>query len=214
MSDWQSTFAHSWLLQGLPDSPETGSTIYTFNIRSLGFFIPWEKHAVGLFIPARGGAEEPRYPEQQAWVKQVLAEYHISAEFLGWSHWRFASQEDAFAFEKILWKFGAMRLWRLWQRSKEPGVCFEYFFFKITPRDAGRRFLLSVVSEPQLPALDKRAATLVRRVLSKHHIPAQKKRSQNCWEFDTINAVQRFEKSLQEMMSRYRTRTFTYAGQL
>ncbi|MEJ5308220.1 MAG: hypothetical protein WHX52_00490 [Anaerolineae bacterium] len=59
MSDWHSALAHSWLLQGLPDDPETGNTIYTFNIRALEFLIPWEKHAIGLSIPGRGGVEEP-----------------------------------------------------------------------------------------------------------------------------------------------------------
>jgi len=113
MSEWQSPSAHSWLLQGLPDNPETDSIIYTFSIRLLSFLIPADKHAIGLSIPERGGAEEPQYPEQQAWVSRVFAEYRINAEFLGWSHWRFASEEDAIVFEKLLWKFGAMRQWTL-----------------------------------------------------------------------------------------------------
>lgn len=205
----------SWLLKGLPDNPATLETIYTFYIGPSDYVIPGGEQEIYLRVPEAPArdAEQARYPELETWVNRVLATYQIKAKDVWWSHWQFASEEDAIAFEKLLWKFGAMRLWTLQQRSKEPGVLIEYFFFKITPSDAGT-FLLSVVSKPQLPAVDKRAATLVRRLLSKHQIPAHKKRDQNCWEFYTLNAVQQFEKSLQEMIGRYRTRTLTYAGQL
>jgi hypothetical protein len=73
---------------------------------------------------------------------------------------------------------------------------------------------MCVTPKPQIPALERKGAAFVRRVLSRHRIPARKKRNQSCWEFDTIGAVQWFERSLQEMMSRYRTRILTYAGEL
>lgn len=216
MSDWKSTLPHSWLLKGLPDHPKTVETIYTFYIGHLHYIIPEGKQEIYLRIPeipARDAEGQPQYPEQTSWINQVLATQQIRARDIGWSHWQFASKDDAFAFEKLLWKFGAMRLWTLQQRSKEPGVLIEYFFFKITPSEAGT-FLLSVTSEPQQPALDNRVVALVRRVLAKQRIPAHKKRNQNCWEFDTINTVRQFEESLQETMRRYRTRTLAYAGQL
>jgi len=58
-------------------------------------------------------------------------------------------------------------------------------------------FWLSITSRPELPALEKQASRLFRHILSKYHISAQKKRSQNCWEFAAISDVQQFEKSLQ-----------------
>ncbi len=213
--DWKATLPHSWLLQGLPDQPETLETLYTFSIGPLEFPIPGEEQGLYVHIPeihARD-AERPRYPEQEAWVSQVLATYPIKASKAWWAHWRFASEADAIAFEKLLWAFGAMRLWTLSQPSREPDVLIEHFFFTITPSETGT-FRLSVVARPSLPALEKRGANLVRRVIARHRIPARKQRGQNCWEFETIDGVQRFEKALQDRVSRFRARTLTYAGQL
>jgi aminopeptidase C len=75
-------------------------------------------------------------------------------------------------------------------------------------------FWLSITSRPELPALEKQASRLFRHILSKYHISAQKKRSQNCWEFAAISAVQQFEKSFQEGMYRYSARRLLYPGQL
>lgn len=211
MSSWKSTLPRSWQLQGLPGVPETLEIVYNF---SIGHF-PEGKQEIYLHIPeipARDAEGRPKYPEQEVWIDKILATQPISAKNTWWSLWQFASMDDAIAFEKLLWEFGAMRVWKLQQRSKEPGVLIEYFFFTITPTDAGT-FLLSVVSKPQLPTLDKRALWFVRNVLSKNRILAHKKRNQNRWEFAAFNDVARFEKALQKMLSRYKTRIFTYTGQ-
>jgi hypothetical protein len=211
MPDWESTLPRCWQLIGLPGVPETLEIVYDFYI---GIF-PEEKQEIYLHIPeipARDAEGRPKYPEQEGWIEKILAAQHINAKYIWWSLWQFASRDDAISFEKLLWKFGAMRLWKLQQFSKEPGVLIEYLFFTITPTDTGT-FLLSVVSKPQLPRLDKRGMLLVRNVLSKNRILSHKKRNQNIWEFGTFSEVTQFENAMQKMMSRFRSRVFTNAGQ-
>jgi hypothetical protein len=210
MSNWKSTLPRFWQLKGLSDVPETLENVYNFCI---GLF-PEKEQEFYLHIPeiqARDAEGRPKYPEQEVWINKIFATQTINAKYIWWSLWQFASMDDAIAFEKLLWKFGAMRLWRLQQHSKEPGVLIEYFFFTVTPTDAGT-FMLSVESMPQLPALDKRALLLVRNVLSKNRILAHKKRNQKKWGFSTFNDVAQFENVLQKMLSRYKTRVFIDTG--
>jgi hypothetical protein len=139
MSDWRSALPHSWLLEGLPDQPGTTEKIYSFFIGHLDYILGGEQE-IYLHIPeiaARDAEGSPEYPEQERWIEQVFETQRIKAREVWWSHWQFLSEDDAIAFEKFLWKCGAMRLWKLDQPSREPGILYEQFFFKITPLNRG-----------------------------------------------------------------------------
>ncbi len=206
MSTWESTLPRFWQLKGLPGVPETLETVYSFCIQDFLY------EGLVIRIPGRIPEGEPKYPEQEAWVNKILATHQINAKDVWFSRWQFASMEDAIAFEKLLWQFGAMQVWKLLQDSKERGVLIEYLFFTVTSSTAGT-FSLSVVSQPQLPAINKRACRLVQNVLSKNRIPAHKKRSQNIWEFATFDDMAQFRQALKKMLSRYRGRIFSDTGE-
>ncbi|MCG2741780.1 MAG: hypothetical protein L6300_16305 [Syntrophaceae bacterium] len=212
MSDWESTLPHSWLLFGLPEQPETNHQVYTFNITRLDYFVGEDRQAIYLHIPEIGCRDAeglPRYPEQEAWVKTVLAERQIRAKYVSLSTWQFDTQDDAIAFEKLLWEFGAMRLWTLTRRSKEPGVLLVHFIFKIIPSKTGT-LRLFIETEPKGLTFRNKQVAFVRRILSKHKIKAHKRRNQDFWEFETFDDAQRFE----EAIRRKRGPRAQYAGLL
>ncbi|MFZ5880113.1 MAG: hypothetical protein ACOY0R_12145 [Chloroflexota bacterium] len=110
MSDWKSSLPHAWQLTGLPNIPETFETVYVFHIGHVDYIIPEGQQEVYLHIPeipARDAEGRPLHPEQAEWIERILAGQRIHARDIWWSHWQFASAEDAQAFERHLQALGA-----------------------------------------------------------------------------------------------------------
>jgi len=110
LPDWESTLPHFWQIKGLPDVSETSERIYVFEIGHLDYIPPEGKQEIYLHIPeisARDAEGRPQYPEQEIWINKTFATQHIYAKDVWWSHWQFASNGDAMAFERYLQKIGA-----------------------------------------------------------------------------------------------------------
>lgn len=106
-------YPRRYTMDGLPGSDETKGTLYEFYIGGLHYVPPYDSKNLYLHITEmthRDAEGRPRFPEQEAWIRRVLAERKIDAEGIWWSHWRFATPEDAASFERVLLENGASRV--------------------------------------------------------------------------------------------------------
>jgi hypothetical protein len=208
MSDREHFLPRSWLLPALPGKPETSERLYTFDLGHLDYVV--DRQAVYLHIPeigCRDAEGRPRYPEQESWIVEVLAERRIRAKEIWWSHWQFETPQDADAFERLLWDSGAMRLWILTRRSKERGVLLERYRFRIVPSAAGT-ISLDAETEPEGPTFRRGLASLIRRTLTQHQIAARKTPRQLRWEFPTPDAANRFEHAIKKKGALYQGESY------
>ena len=92
----------SWIFESLPNSPQSAGKEYWFYIGPLEHI---DKKKLYLCItehPNRSAEGRPLYPEQEAWVRDVLKEQIIQAKEIWFSTWEFKTEQDASTFTNIL----------------------------------------------------------------------------------------------------------------
>ena len=100
----------TWIIVGLPGYQENRRRTYYFYLGSLPENHPNDDRTIELRIPEmphRDAEGRPRYPEQAAWIREVLQENKINAQEIWWSQWQFKTPKDAERFENMLKNLGA-----------------------------------------------------------------------------------------------------------
>lgn len=104
------TTGRRWRLARLPGQQEAPRDPYEFYIGPCTYI---SSDGLYLHIPeigARDAEGRPQHPEQAAWIDALVGSGSARAKSVWWSHWEFASEADARAFERLLESVGATRM--------------------------------------------------------------------------------------------------------
>jgi hypothetical protein len=198
-----------WVLNGLPGQPDTAEKDYTFDIGPLDFAV--DQDAFYLHIPEiahRDAEGRSLYPEQEEWINHLITERRLGAKQIWFSQWQFAGLEHAVTFEKILWGFGASRLWHLVLISRDPGVLLETYYFKITPSPDGC-LLMQAETTPPGAEYRSRQNALVEKISRESHANARIMDAAT-WKFLTPEDARTFEIGLKQRGALHRGESYFY----
>lgn len=92
----------SWLFESLPHVPHAAGKEYKFFVGQLDYIDKTKTYLHITEHPNRSAEGRPLYPEQEAWVRNIIKKHRINATEIWYSTWEFKTERDVNKFVNVL----------------------------------------------------------------------------------------------------------------
>jgi hypothetical protein len=92
----------SWVFEELPNVPRAAGKEYQFFVGQLDYIDKGKTYLHITEHPNRSAEGRPLYPEQEAWVREIIKKHRINATEIWHSTWEFKTNSDAVKFINVL----------------------------------------------------------------------------------------------------------------